>query len=164
MKTKLTSLVRWFCLKLTYNDLASVVVILHDVLSGSRKDIALKPEEKSPNYRSFRVDTVPPLRDAPGLSEVPPGQDWQALVLEYNKTHRRNLQPVGRRGGAEPPQGLSPAPALRPASGRADGHCACSWHTGGDSRGRSECDRHPGWTLQSGQSAVHAEQQRITEP
>lgn len=105
MKTKLTSLVRWFCLKLTYNDLASVVVILHDVLSGSRKDISLKPEEKSPNYRSFRVDTVPPLRDAPGLAEASPGQDWQALMLEYNKTHRRNLQPVGRRGGAEPPPG-----------------------------------------------------------
>lgn len=59
MKTKLMTLVRWFCLRLTYNDLASVVVILHDIMSGRRKDIRLKPEEKPPHYRDFRIDTVP---------------------------------------------------------------------------------------------------------
>lgn len=104
MKTKLISLVRWFCLKLTYNDLASVVVIFHDILSGSRKDIALKPEEKSPNYRSFRVDCIPPFREDPCFPDSPV-QDWQELIREYNKTHKRKIKPVGRRGGAEPPSG-----------------------------------------------------------
>ena len=61
MKTKLMSLVKWFCLRLTYNDLASAVIIFQEVLAGSRKDIALKPDEKPPHYRDFRVDTVPPL-------------------------------------------------------------------------------------------------------
>ena len=73
MKTNLMSLVKSFCLRFTHNELASVVVIIiQEVLAGSRKDIALKPDEKPPHYRDFRVDTVPPLREplAPSSPEV----------------------------------------------------------------------------------------------
>ena len=41
MKNDLMKLVRWFCRKLTYNDLASVVPMLQELLSGSRKDLDL---------------------------------------------------------------------------------------------------------------------------
>jgi len=48
LKNDLLKLVRWFCLRLTYNDLVSVVPILQEVLTGSRKNINLKPEEDRP--------------------------------------------------------------------------------------------------------------------
>ena len=52
MKNNLLKLVRWFCRKLTYNDLASVVPVLQEVLSGSRQDMELKPsEDRPPHYR-----------------------------------------------------------------------------------------------------------------
>ncbi len=50
MKNDLLKLVRWFCSKLTYNDLASVVPVLQEVLSGSRKNIDLKPAQNRPPH------------------------------------------------------------------------------------------------------------------
>lgn len=106
MKTKLTKLVKWFCRRLTYNDLASAVVIFHDILSGSRKDIALKPDEKPPHYRAFRVDTQPPLEKAPDLRPAKSAHNWQALLREYEKANNRKLTPIKRRkGSAVPPPG-----------------------------------------------------------
>jgi len=102
----LMTLVRWFCLRLTYNDLASVVVILHDVLSGSRKDIRLKPKERPPHYRDFRIDTVPPLETPP--DSVPPeaSDSWPILLRKYERSHGRKLAPIKRRkGAAVPPPG-----------------------------------------------------------
>ena len=59
MKNNLMKLVRWFCLRLTYNDLASVVPILQERLAGSHKNLDLKPEEdRPPHYRQFRVDPI----------------------------------------------------------------------------------------------------------
>jgi putative transposase len=106
MKTKLMTLIKWFCLRLAYNDLASVVVILHEVLSGSRKDIRLKPEERPPHYRDFRIDTVGPLKAPP--EAVPPrvSGDWQALLRQHEQSHGRKLVPIKRRQGAAiPPPG-----------------------------------------------------------
>lgn len=106
MKTKLMSLVKWFCLRLTYNDLASVVVVLHEILAGSRNDISLKPDEKPPNYRNFRVDTVPPLRQPPAPAPAEPRRDWQNLLRKYENANGKKLTPVKRRiGSSEPPPG-----------------------------------------------------------
>jgi len=53
LKNDLLKLVRWFCLKLTYNDLASVVPILQELLTGSRKDLDLKPVRVSSTTTLF---------------------------------------------------------------------------------------------------------------
>jgi len=62
MKSNLSRLIKWFCRHLTFNDLASAVVVFHEILSGVRKDIALKPNEKPPHYRVFQVDRLCPSR------------------------------------------------------------------------------------------------------
>ena len=106
MKSRLTDLVKWFCRRLTYNDLASVIVVLHDVLSGSREDIRLKPEEKPPHYRDFRVDTTPPLETPPERTPEKVSEDWRRLLRDHEKSHGRKLSPVRRRkGSAAPPSG-----------------------------------------------------------
>ena len=85
MKTKLMTLIKWFCLRLTYNDLASVVVVLQEVLADSRHDIRLKPEEKPPHYRDFRVDTVPPLEKPPDPVRAKLSDSWQVLLRQYER-------------------------------------------------------------------------------
>ena len=103
MKKNLLRFVRWFCRNLTYNDLASVIVVLHDVLCNARRDIQLKTDERSPNYRNFRVDMVPPLRQPPQSKHV---DDWQTIRRDYERTHNRKILPVKRKAGAkEPPVG-----------------------------------------------------------
>jgi len=47
VKNDLLKLVRWFCRHLTFNDLASVVPVLQEVLTGSRQ-MELKPAEDRP--------------------------------------------------------------------------------------------------------------------
>lgn len=106
MKTKLMSLVKWFCLRLTYNELASVIVVLHEVLAGSRNDISLKIEQKPPHYRDFRVDTVPPLHEPPAPAPVQNDRHWQKLLRKYENEHGKKLSPVRRRtSSSEPPSG-----------------------------------------------------------
>ncbi|MCF6174301.1 MAG: hypothetical protein L3J71_00895, partial [Victivallaceae bacterium] len=63
MKTNILKIVKWFCRSLTYNELASAIIIFHEVLSNSRSDIDLKPEAKPPHYRDFRTDMVRPLTE-----------------------------------------------------------------------------------------------------
>jgi hypothetical protein len=56
MKTKnLFNLIKWFCRKLTFNELSSAIVILLEVQSGFRRDIELKPESKPPHFREFKL-------------------------------------------------------------------------------------------------------------
>lgn len=100
MKTNIIKLLKWFCLRLTLNDLASVVVIFHEILSGSREDIALKPEESSPNYRNFRVDTERPL--PPQRSSRP---NWRELRRKHEAETGKTLLPVERRSKYVPPKG-----------------------------------------------------------
>ena len=107
MKNDLLKLVRWFCLRLTYNDLASVVPMLQEVLSGSRKDIDLKPkEDRPPNYRQFRVDPTLPLTDPPEPKEEP--LDLHQIQKEHEKKTGKRIGIVQRRvGSATPPEKCS---------------------------------------------------------
>ena len=104
MKNDLMKLVRWFCLKLTYNDLASVVPVLQERLAGGRRDLDLKPvEERPPHYRQFRVDSALPLIVDPNPQE--PVADWQQLQEEHKKKTGKRIAIVRRRKGAGvPPQ------------------------------------------------------------
>lgn len=104
MKNDLLKLVQWFCRKLTYNDLASVVPVLQEVLSGSRKNIDLKPEEdRPPNYRQFRVDPTLPLTEPPVPEELPP--NWEQIQDEHERETGKRIAKVKRRkGSAAPPE------------------------------------------------------------
>lgn len=102
MKNDLLKLVRWFCLRLTYNDLASVVPMLQEVLTGSRKDIDLKPEEdRPPNYRQFRVDPTLPLTESPSSKEE--SLDWRQIQKEHEKNTGKRIGIVRRRAGSVAP-------------------------------------------------------------
>jgi len=79
MNHSLIKIVKWFCWQLTFNELASAVVIFLEVLNYSRKDIAPKANEKPPHYREFRVDVIPPLAAKDTASSAP---DWQKLKKE----------------------------------------------------------------------------------
>jgi transposase-like protein len=105
MKSKLLRLIKWFCRHLTYNDLASVIVVLHEVLSDARKDIELKPDEKPPHYRNFRVDIIPPLIEPP-TEIITAVSDWKTLLLEYKHKHNKDITPVkSRKGSPQLPPG-----------------------------------------------------------
>lgn len=102
MKNDLLSLVKWFCRHLTYNDLASAVPILLEVLSGKRSSIPLKPDnDNPPHYRNYRTDTTAPLKPDPPEGAV---ADWQVLMTHYQREHGKPLKQI-RRNGAEPPPG-----------------------------------------------------------
>lgn len=103
MKNDLLKLVRWFCRHLTFNDLASVVPVLQEVLTGSRLDMELKPsEDRPPHYRQFRVDPTLPLTQAPlPQSDVP---DWQVLQQRHLEQHGRSIPTVRHRGGRVVPE------------------------------------------------------------
>ena len=64
-------LVKWFCRQLTYNELASAIIIIHEVLSNSRSDIELKPNAKPFHCRNFRVDMLRPLIKVPEPKILP---------------------------------------------------------------------------------------------
>ena len=83
MKTNILKLVKWFCRKLTYNELASAIVIFHEVLSGSRFDIELKPDEKPPHYRDFRIDMLRPLAEAPEPKSIDSRRTCNASFRKY---------------------------------------------------------------------------------
>jgi len=131
MKSNLMRLVRWFCRQLTLNELHSVVPILLEVLAESRNDISLKPDERPPHFREFRVDTVSPLLrpPEPDQPEVP---DWRELLKEYERGNGKALRPVLRRNGAkEPPPGCicehcgAPRKFLYLNNGKADSQVRC---------------------------------------
>ena len=102
MKNKsLINLVRWFCRHLTFNDLASVVPVLQEVLSGARKMELKAPEDRPPHYRQFRVDPTLPLTEPPTPeAEV---ADWQQIQKQYEAKQGRRITIVRRRRGAAVP-------------------------------------------------------------
>jgi transposase-like protein len=106
VKNDLLKLVRWFCSKLTFNDLASVVPILQEVLSGSRKDIDLKPiRNRPPHYRQFRVDPTLPLIQSPTLQSKSASADWRQLQQQHKQQFGKTISIVRRRtGSSTPPQ------------------------------------------------------------
>ena len=115
LKNDLMKLVRWFCLKLTYNDLASVVPVLQELLAGGCKDLDLKPdEERPPHYRHFRVDPALPLTDPPVPEE--PVADWKQLQKEHEQKTGKRIGIVQRRkGSVAPPEKCTCAHCNAPA-------------------------------------------------
>ena len=104
MKNSILKIVKWFCRQLTFNELASAVVIFHEVLNNTRSDIVLKPPEKPPHYRQFRVDTIPPLLDSK-LDAKEKSLDWRQLQKNHEQETGKKISPVKRRGGKTPPVG-----------------------------------------------------------
>jgi len=97
------SLVKWFCRQLTFNQLVSAIVILHEVLSGQRKDIELYPEENPPHYRKFPVDRIPPLESAPEPTTPAPAANWREIAREHKLATGKKLKPVFRHSGKKAP-------------------------------------------------------------
>lgn len=104
MKNSFIRIVKWFCRQLTFNELASAVVIFHEVLSNSRDDISLKPNPKPPHYRRFRVDTLPPILKSDYESEEKK-LSWVELKKEIELKTGKELFPVKRTHGKSPPVG-----------------------------------------------------------
>jgi transposase-like protein len=102
MHHSLIRLIKWFCRRLTFNELASAAVIFHEILNGSRKDIPLKPHEKPPHYRQFRVDQIPPLPDDDKTFYK---LEWELLKLAKESLSGRPINPVRHRIGKKPPAG-----------------------------------------------------------
>ena len=104
MKNPILKIVKWFCSQLTFNELASAVVIFHEVLNNTRSDIVLKPPEKPPHYRQFRVDTIPPLLDSK-LDAKEKNLDWRQLQKKHEQQtgkhhachHSREFRLTARR-------------------------------------------------------------------
>lgn len=90
---------------MSYNELASAVVIFLEVLNGQRPSIKLKPEKpKPPHYRNFRVDQTPPLIESQNSCKKT--LDWQDIQEDYCRKHGKNISIVQRRKGAkQPPPG-----------------------------------------------------------
>lgn len=102
MHHSLIRLIKWFCYRLTFNELASAVVIFHEILSNSRSDIPLKPDEKPPHYRQFRVDQIPPL---PATADKTYDLDWKLLKTAKESLYGKPINPVRYRNGKKPPPG-----------------------------------------------------------
>jgi len=101
MNHSILKIVKWFCRQLTFNELASAIIIFHEVLNHSRTDITLKPEEKPQHFREFRVDTVPPLPAL--LDEI--AIDWKTLKVEKERLSGKPIKPVQHRNRKTPPPG-----------------------------------------------------------
>ena len=102
MNHSLIRIIKWFCRKLTFNELASAVVIFHEVLCNSRKDITLKPDQKPPHYREFRVDPVFPLTTPKSDTAANIGE-WKKLKKEKELKSGKTIKPVASRNGKKLP-------------------------------------------------------------
>ena len=102
MRNSLINIIKWFCRRLTFNELASAVIIFHEVLSNGRSDIPLKPDKRPPHYRQFRVDPIAPL---PAPEEPPSKLNWELLKTIKESLTGKPIKPVARRNGKKPPPG-----------------------------------------------------------
>ncbi len=102
MSKSILNIVKWFCRQLTFNELASAIIIFHEVLNNSRKDIPLKPEAKPPHYRKFRVDTCLPVPAAEHI-EKKPLLDWKELKKNKERKTGKEIVPVKFRQGQNLP-------------------------------------------------------------
>ncbi|MBW2704518.1 MAG: DDE-type integrase/transposase/recombinase [Deltaproteobacteria bacterium] len=93
----IVSLVRWFCLRLSLDELFIAASIISKVLNGERLDIKCKAStpEDCPHYRKFFVDPHAPLTEAP--SPKLPTADYKTLLQQYRLEHGKDLAPVRRR-------------------------------------------------------------------
>jgi len=104
MNNDLSRLLKWFCSKLTYNDLSSAVPMLLEILNGTRSDIPLKPDEKPQHYRDFRVDTDPPLTNDPSPPDEQASRPWKDLLAAYKRKRGKPLAPI-KHGDERVPAG-----------------------------------------------------------
>ena len=102
MNNSLIRIIKWFCRKLTFNELASAIVVFHEVLSNSRSDIPLKPDEKPPHYREFRVDTISPL-PASKVDTTDNSSKWKKLKKEKERKTGKSIRPIQQRNGKKVP-------------------------------------------------------------
>lgn len=99
MHHSLLRLIKWFCRRLTFNELASAVIIFHEILANQRSDIPLKPDEKPPHYRQFRVDQIPPL---PADDKISYKLEWKLLKQAKESLSGKSIKPVNRNGKKPP--------------------------------------------------------------
>lgn len=99
MNKSLESLLRWFCKKITFNELSSIVVVIQEILSGKRTDFEFKPEmeARTENYRRFEYDDLPALTEPPQAPEAASSLDWIQLLHEYKQKNGKELRPVHRK-------------------------------------------------------------------
>ncbi len=117
MKTNILNFIKWFCRQLTFNELASIVPILQEVLNGSRDDISLKLEnDQPPHYRQFKVDPSPPLTSPPESDSKSPTLQWQQIQDEHFKKTGSRISPVRRRSSSAQPQKNKCAMRGKPAN------------------------------------------------
>lgn len=86
---------------MTFNELASAVFIFHEILSNARSDIPLKPDEKPPHYRQFRVDQILPLPADNKTYRL----EWKLLKKVKESLYGKPINPVCHREGNKPPPG-----------------------------------------------------------
>lgn len=98
---------KWFCRQLNFNELSSAIVIFHEVISGLRTDIELRPDDNPPHYRKFKVDSIPPLQEAPKASKTEVTSNWRELRKEYKELKGKELKPVFRHAGKKAPPSYS---------------------------------------------------------
>ncbi|MCP4336996.1 MAG: DDE-type integrase/transposase/recombinase [Mycoplasma sp.] len=106
MSKSILNIVKWFCRQLTFNELASAIIIFHEVLNNSRNDISLKPEAKPPHYRKFRVDTCLPVSIAEKIENAPL-LDWKELKKKKESETRKKILPVKYKQGQNLPTGCT---------------------------------------------------------
>lgn len=97
MQTSILHFAKWICKSLTRAEFDSLMVIFQEVQSGAHDDFAFKPERPSPNYRDFRQEAVPPLRECPPSKPVLGLDDWKDRLSAYESAHGRALKPVSAR-------------------------------------------------------------------
>ena len=97
MKSSILHFAKWICHCLTRPEFDSLLVIFLEVQGGSREDFAFKEEKPSPNYRDFRQDPVPPLREPPQSKPRLGLDDWKERLAAHQREHGRALRPVAAR-------------------------------------------------------------------
>lgn len=97
--------IRWFCSVITFNELASAVLIFHEILSGKETSYKLKKESVMPHYRDFRTSYPPPLESPPNR-KIEITETWQSLKSAIEKQTGKTLHPVKRHAKkVVPPEG-----------------------------------------------------------
>ncbi len=83
---KVERFVIWICSKFTRSEIEHIIQDLSDVLANRNPDVKPRDDfkEKHPNYRSFFVDSEPPLTTRP-LKTITPKLNWKKLLTEHLK-------------------------------------------------------------------------------
>lgn len=96
MKNSILKLVKWFCSKVSLNELASAMLIFNEALSKVRLDIPFKKTEKPLHYRAFKTDTCPPL-PKPELTKFQNKPIWRELKQKAELKTGKIIKPVKKR-------------------------------------------------------------------